>query len=353
MITAEEIIKRQAYTDSMTGFYNRTYFEDVMARMGRILPELKPLSFIAIDIDGLKITNDTFDHKMGDYLLKEAAKIISEVFKLSGITARVGGDEFCVILPNMDNWVVNEKREEIADLIEEANKSGVSVPISMSIGTATSDESDNEDIYTTYRRADDDMYQYKLSQSGSEKSRVIDMLLTALAERDYVSQGHVERLAHMAELMADALGLQDVEKRNLVLLSKVHDLGKIGVPDEILNKPGKLTHREYEKMKQHVKIGYNIANRSKELMNIAPLILHHHEHWDGKGYPDGLKMEEIPLECRILGIIDAYDAMINDRPYHKGIIKEDALTEIARCSGTQFEPLFVEIFIEVAERYLL
>lgn len=351
MKTAEEIIKRQAYTDSMTGFFNRTYFEDVMARMSRILPELKPLSFIAIDIDGLKITNDTFGHNAGDNLLKEAAKIISGVFKSNGILTRVGGDEFCIILPDTDNRTVNEIREEIVHLIDANNNSGVTVPISMSIGTSTSD--DNEDIYTVYRRADDDMYQYKLSQSGSEKSRVIDMLLAALSERDYVSQGHIERLAGMAELMADTLGLHDVEKRNLVLLSKVHDLGKIGVPDEILNKPGKLTQKEYEKMKQHVNIGYNIANRSKELVNIAPLILHHHEHWNGKGYPDGLKSEEIPLECRILGIIDAYDAMTNDRPYHKGIDKEAALAEIIRCSGSQFDPLISEKFIEAVERYLL
>lgn len=353
MKNAEETITHQAYTDSMTGFFNRTYFEDIMARMGRMLPELKPLSFVVIDIDGLKITNDTFGHKVGDELLREAAKIISTVFESGGIPTRVGGDEFCIILPHTALSIVNEKREELVRLIDEANSAGGAVPISMSMGAATSEESEGEDIYDIYKRADDDMYQYKLSQAGSEKSRVIDMLLAALSEKDYVSQGHVERLAYMAEIMAHTLGLPDAEKRNLVLLSKVHDLGKIGIPDEILNKPGKLTRNESEKMKQHARIGYSIANRSKELVNIAPLILHHHERWDGKGYPDGLRDVEIPLECRILGIIDAYDAMTHDRPYHKGISREEALAEIERCSGTHFDPEIAVRFIEVAEKYRL
>ena len=232
------------------------------------------------------------------------------------------------------------------------------VPISMSIGVATSDEevveadveNKDEDIYNIYRRADDDMYRYKISQVGSEKSKVIEMLLTALSERDFVSQGHVERLAELCLLMGDALNLHDTQKRNLVLLSKVHDLGKIGIPDEILNKPDKLTPKEYDKMKQHVKIGYNIANRSKELVVIAPLILHHHEHWNGNGYPDSLKGNGIPLECRILGIIDAFDAMTNDRPYHKGISAQEALEEINRCAGKQFDPDLAMKFIEIVSK---
>ena len=234
-------------------------------------------------------------------------------------------------------------------MTEDINRLNPIVPISMSIGAATTsdDDNDNENIYNIYRRADDEMYRYKISQSGSEKSKVIDMLLTALSERDFVSQGHVERLAELCMLMSDALSLHDIQKRNLVLLSKVHDLGKIGIPDVILNKQGKLTTNEYEKMKQHVKIGYNIASRSKELVIIAPLILHHHEHWNGTGYPDSLKGGEIPLECRILGIIDAFDAMTNNRPYHKGISFHAALEEISRCAGEQFDPNLAKKFIEI------
>lgn len=347
MKTAEETIRRQAYTDSMTGFFNRTYFEEAMLRMYGMMQQLKPLSIIAIDIDGLKITNDTFGHNAGDALLKEAAGIISKACNSSAIISRVGGDEFCIILPNTNYDTAQEKTEQIVKMTETENQLNPIVPISMSIGVATSNENDNEDIYSIYRRADDDMYRYKISQAGSEKSKVIDMLLTALSERDYVSQGHVERLVTLCKLMGDALNLHDIQKRNLVLLSKVHDLGKIGIADEILNKPARLTQKEYEKMKQHVKIGYNIASRSKELVVIAPLILHHHEHWNGKGYPDSLKGAEIPLECRILGIIDAFDAMTNDRPYHKGISFQEALEEINSCAGEQFDPDLAKKFIEI------
>lgn len=349
MKNAESIIRRQAYTDAMTGFFNRTYFEDVMSRTGSIMNELKPISFIIIDIDGLKITNDTFGHRTGDELLVEAAKIISRVFSANGIISRVGGDEFCIILYNTDYETSSGKRNQVVQLMDEANSENRKVPISMSIGLATCSETEDEDIYSIYRRADDDMYQYKLSQAGSEKSKLIDMLLTALSERDYVSQGHVERLVLMAECMSDALGLQDVQKRNLVLLAKVHDLGKIGISDKILFKSGMLSKEEYELMKQHVKIGFNIANRSKELINIATLILHHHEHWDGKGYPEGLSGGQIPLECRVLGVIDAYDAMTNARPYHKGITKKEAIYEIKKCSGAQFDPKIVESFIKISE----
>jgi len=347
MKEAEKTIRRQAYTDSMTGFYNRTYFEEVMSRMNVDLENLSPLSIIAIDIDGLKITNDTFGHNAGDELLKRAADIIRSVFWSHGIISRVGGDEFCIILPNTDHIAAQEKSEQIIKIIDSVNSSNPAIPISMSVGTATSEDELEEDIYSIYRKADDDMYRYKINQSSSEKSRVIDMLLTALSEKDFVLQGHVERISQLCQQMADALGLHESEKRNLILLSKVHDIGKLGMPDEILNKSGKLTNKEYEKMKTHVKVGYNIASRSKELVSIAPFILHHHEYWNGKGYPSGLKGDEIPLECRILGIIDAFDAMTNDRPYHKGISVEEAIEEIRRCSGEQFDPVLAEKFIEI------
>jgi len=352
MKDAESTIRRQAYTDSMTGFFNRTYFEDTMSHMASRMDKLKPISIMVIDIDGLKITNDTFGHRAGDELLVEAAKIISEVFIGHGTITRVGGDEFCIILNNTNYEKASFKRNLIVHLIDKVNSGSRKVPISMSIGLATCSETEDEDIYSIYRRADDDMYQYKLSQAGSEKSKLIDMLLTALSERDYVSQGHVERLVLMAECMSDALDLQDVQKRNLVLLAKVHDLGKIGISDKILFKPGKLSKEEYELMKQHVKIGFNIANRSKELINIATLILHHHEHWDGQGYPEGLSGGQIPLECRILGVIDAYDAMTNTRPYQKGKTKEEAVMEIERCSGTQFDPEIARSFIKISEALL-
>ena len=347
MKNAEETIRRQAYTDSMTGFYNRTFFEAEMSRMNTELDVLRPLSIVVIDIDGLKITNDTFGHNAGDELLKKAAAIIRKIFKGCGVISRIGGDEFCILLPRTEQRLAQEKTDYLLRLLNRANSLYPSIPISMSIGIASTEEDENDDIYGVYRRADDDMYKYKISQTSSDKSRVVDMLLAALSEKDYVAQGHVERISRLCQQMADTLDLRESQKRNLLLLSKIHDLGKIGVPDEILNKPGKLTRKEFDRMKSHVSIGFNIASRAKELVSVAPYILHHHEHWDGTGYPDGLRGEEIPLECRILGIIDAFDAMTNDRPYQEGISVEEAVEEIKRGAGKQFDPYLVEKFLEI------
>ncbi|WP_186429111.1 diguanylate cyclase [Clostridium sp. BSD9I1] len=342
---AEESIKKLAYKDSLTGLYNRTYFDEQMIMIEENITEYAPVSIISVDLDGLKIVNDTFGHKSGDDFLKAAANIIAKAFRKTDVIARVGGDEVCIILPKSDNKVALKKRSDILELIENHNKENPSTLISMSIGTATTRSL--ESIYDVYKRSDDNMYEYKLAQATSPKSKVIDLLVAALAERDYMASGHGERLARMGEIMADKIGLDDDIRRNLIVLAKVHDLGKVGIPDQILFKKGKLTEEEYKKMKEHVKIGWEIAHRSKELENMAELILHHHECWDGKGYPNGLKGNNIPIECRILNIMDAYDTMISDRPYQKGISKQEAIEELIRCSGTQFDPQLLREFIEV------
>ncbi|WP_052085811.1 HD domain-containing phosphohydrolase [Clostridium sp. HMP27] len=342
---AEESIKKLAYKDSLTGLYNRTYFDEQMIMIEENITEYAPVSIISVDLDGLKIVNDTFGHKSGDDFLKAAADIIAKAFRKTDIIARVGGDEVCIILPKSDNKVALKKRSDILELIENHNRENPSTLISMSIGTATTRSL--ESIYDVYKRADDNMYEYKLAQATSPKSKVIDLLVAALAERDYMASGHGERLSKMGEIMADKIGLDDDIRRNLIVLAKVHDLGKVGIPDQILFKKGKLTEEEYKKMKEHVKIGWEIAHRSKELENMAELILHHHECWDGKGYPNGLKGNNIPIECRILNIMDAYDTMISDRPYQKGISKQEAIEELIRCSGTQFDPQLLREFIEV------
>jgi diguanylate cyclase (GGDEF)-like protein/PAS domain S-box-containing protein len=346
---SKERFEYKSFHDGLTGLYNRDYFSEQMARLGRDLARSAPVSILCIDIDGLKIINDTLGHKVGDDLLILAAKIISGCFREVDVIARIGGDEFCVILPGVDQRAALAKKSRISKQVRAYNSGNPSVQIHMSVGVATSQDVEGETVYGIYQRADENMYQHKLIQANSQKSKVIDMLLAALSERDFVAQGHADRLSKMAEVMAHKLSLPDDTRKNLILLAKVHDIGKVGIPDKILFKPRRLSEEERQKMKEHAQIGHVLASRSKELFHIADLILHHHESWDGTGYTAGLKGDRIPLECRIFSIMDAYDAMTNTRPYRKGMGKKQAIEELRRCSGTQFEPRLVDNFIGFLE----
>jgi diguanylate cyclase (GGDEF)-like protein len=346
----EEYFKYMSFHDDLTGLYNRAYFAEEMVRLGKDLSRSLPVTIISIDIDGLKLINDTFGHEVGDELLIMAAKIISTPFRIIDLIARIGGDEFCIILPKTDHRAALAKKSEIGKLIDEHNDKNPSIRMNMSIGVATSEGVEGDTIYDVYHRAEKNMYEYKVIHTDSPKSGIVDMLLTALSERDFIAQGHSERLANWAMMMVDTMNLSDDERRNLILLAKVHDLGKVGIPDRILFKPKRLSEKEYEKMKEHVRIGQAIASRSKELFYVANFILHHHEFWDGNGYFDGLKREAIPLECRIFSIMDAYDAMTSARPYRDKISREEAIEELQRCAGTQFEPRLVDEFVKVIEK---
>jgi diguanylate cyclase (GGDEF)-like protein len=343
---SEERFKKMSFHDSMTGLYNKTYFAEIMARLDRDMSRSCPLSMMVIDIDGLKLVNDMFGHKAGDGLVIAAAEIISMPFRRIDIIARLGGDEFCVILPNTDYNAALAKKNEIARLACAYRNDNPSVHLNMSIGLATSLDNEKENIYAIYQRADDEMYTFKHIHSANPKNKIIDMLLTALAERDFIIQGHAERLSKMSEMLADRMHFSDDMKNNLILLANVHDLGKVSIPDKILFKPDSLTVEEREKMKEHSQIGYNIVSRSKELFHIADLVLHHHEFWNGKGYPGRLQGEQIPVECRLFSIMDAYDAMTNVRPYRKGLNKNAALEELKKYSGTQFDSDFISKFIK-------
>ncbi|MCF7907696.1 MAG: PAS domain S-box protein [Candidatus Omnitrophica bacterium] len=348
---SEQHLKYVNSYDPLTGIYNRAFFAEEMARLSKDFSRSLPLSILSLDIDRLKLVNDTFGHKSGDKLLVAATKVITTPFRKMDLIARVGGDEFCIILPQVDYKEALVKRDKIKKLINIYNSKKPVVPMHISIGVATAQDTGKETVYDVYQRADDNMYEDRSAKPEIPENKVIEMLVAALSERDFISQGHLERLSVLADKMADAIALSDNEKRNLDLLAKMHDLGKVGIPDKILFKPKRLSEKEYEKMKEHVKIGHIIASRSKELSHIANLILYHHEWWNGKGYLTGLKGEQIPLECRILTILDSYDAMTNVRPYHLGVSKEEAVAEIRRCSGTQFDPELVDKFTLVIEMF--
>ena len=355
MLHASEAIKRieteqeMAYMslhDRLTGLYNRVYFEEEIQRLN--YSRLYPISIISADIDGLKLINDTMGHSTGDDLLRSFAEILKANMRSSDVVSRFGGDEFAAILVSTDRPTAERVIERIRKAVARYNESRSGPFLSFSMGVATSNNGESS-LLDCLKLADDLMYRDKLSRSNSVRSQMVNTLLLTLAEKDHISGGHASRLQEMAIKLGKRMGLNSDQLVDLSLFAQVHDLGKVGIPDRILFKPGKLTEEEWGIMKLHPEKGYRIAVSSPDLSTVADLILRHHERWDGKGYPLGLERTEIPIECRILSIVDAYDAMTNDRPYCKARSHSEALKEIERCAGTQFDPKIVEEFLKMLQ----
>jgi len=337
---AEENIKYLSFHDKLSQLHNRAFFDFELKRLDTA--RQLPLSLAIGDINGLKLINDAFGHTYGDKILTKIADILKECFRGEDIVARWGGDEFSAILPqtsfdeamNIIDRVYKKCRENSTDIL----------PLSISLGAATK-ESASKSIKEVIKEAEDNMYRHKLVENQSARSSMIISLKKALEERYYETEAHTRRMKKFAIMFGKALKLPDSKLDNLSLLASLHDIGKIAIPDNIVLKPGKLSEEEWETMKKHSEIGYRIAQSTAELAPIAEAILHHHERWDGKGYPYGILKDKIPLISRIISIVDTYDAITSERPYKKALSKEFALEEIKRCSGSQFDPNLVDIFI--------
>lgn len=342
---AEARIKYLSYNDSLTSLHNRAFFDEELARM--VSAQRLPFSIIIGDVNGLKLVNDTFGHHTGDTLLKIIAGILKDSCRPEDIIARWGGDEFVILMPRATEAIAYV----IIERIWTACLRSDSYPIqpSIALGVATMYTID-QDIYKVISEAEDIMYRNKLLESKSIRNSIIASLETSLHEKTFETREHASRMQQLSLQFGRALKLPIHEIERLELLAKLHDIGKIGVPDEILNKPGSLTKEEWEAIKKHPEIGYRILYSSHELVAIAEEVLSHHERWDGTGYPKGLKADNIPLLSRILSIVDAYDVMTHVRSYKGSTSHESALEEIARCASTQFDPDLVKIFLTIFER---
>jgi diguanylate cyclase (GGDEF)-like protein/PAS domain S-box-containing protein len=341
----ESELRYLSFHDQLTGLFNRAYLENELERLSK--SREFPVSIICMDLDGLKLINDTMGHGFGDRQLKDCANILQNSFRSSDIVARVGGDEFTALLPRTDIESGAKIVHRIQDMLDVHNQDqNRQFPLHLSIGLACA-EKRSDDLTKIYKQADDLMYRDKLNRDVNSRSQIMKTLMAALEERDFITSGHALRLEDLCLQLGQKVHLSPHQLSDLNLLAQVHDLGKVGIPDSILFKPGPLTAEEWEIMRQHPEKGYRIAQTSTDLAGIADLILKHHEHWDGTGYPLGLSGEEIPIECRILAIVDSFDAMTNDRPYRKAMPAEEALAELEKYAGTQFDPQLVGVFLEM------
>ena len=342
----EEKLKYLSLHDPLTGLYNRIYFEEEMSRIEKGRYDL--VGIVSCDVDGLKLVNDTLGHDQGDNLLATAARVIRGCFREGDLVARIGGDEFAIVLPDTTEPAVENACQRIQEAVACYNATGPEIPLSISVGSAVSKGVDRNPR-DLFKEADNSMYRKKLYRTQSVRSTIVKTLINTLKERDLTTERHMIRLEKLLVRVAAFIGLPESTRSDLSLLAKFHDIGKVGISDSILFKEGPLTSEEWTEMKRHCEIGYRIALSAPELIPIADWILKHHEWWDGKGYPLGIKGEEIPVECRLLAMADAYEVLTSARPYRKTLSHAEAVAELQRHAGTQFDPKLLEKFVQMLE----
>ncbi|MCD6156395.1 MAG: diguanylate cyclase [Candidatus Atribacteria bacterium] len=341
----EERLRYLSFHDQLTGLHNRAFLEEEMRRLD--VERQLPLSVIMVDLNGLKLVNDTYGHEFGDLLLKSAARVLRASCRKEDIVVRYGGDEFVVLLPQTTHKTAREICLRIHKAAEKVRVQNV--PLSLALGVATKAQK-SENLAEVLRRAEDEMYRQKLAESKSTHSSIVNALLKALSTKSHETEQHVLHMQKAGIALGRELGLTPSELNRLKLAILLHDIGKITIPEEILKKPAPLAPEEWEVVKKHPEMGYRIARSTEEFAHVAEEVWSHHERWDGKGYPRGLRGEEIPFLARIVAIVDAYEAMRHGRAYKKPLSREKILAELRRKAGTQFDPRITEVFISLLEQ---
>lgn len=335
-----------SYHDQLTGVYNRRFFEEELARLDT--PENLPLCIVMADVNGLKLINDSFGHKAGDELLVKVAEIIKQACCHGEVVSRIGGDEFVILLPATEAGRAEELIRQIKEISD--GESVASVDISVSYGYEVK-HSAEQDIDEIFNRAEDSMYKRKLFEGPSMRGKTIGAIINTLHEKNQREELHSHRVSELSQQLAAELNLSDREIGEIKTVGLLHDIGKIAIHESILNKPARLTTEEWEEMQRHSEIGYRILSSVNDMAEMADYVLSHHERWDGSGYPQGLKEEAIPLQSRMIAIADAFDAMTSERSYQPPKTEDEAVKELLKHAGTQFDPALVRLFVEEVLEY--
>ena len=365
-----EEIKNLANKDGLTGLFNHRYFYDKLRSCISISKRKnQPVSLMFIDIDHFKQYNDVFGHLQGDKVLRGVSDILLEIGE-KGIVSRYGGEEFAIILPNtkeheavlLGEWL--RKKIENAEFYGQENQPNGNLTVSIGISTFPNRANDDMELI---RNADDALYRAKFfhknrvetyvsildelknytNESDQELIKSIKTLISVINAKDKYTYSHIERVVIYCRLIAEKMNLTDSDKKKLIYGAYMHDIGKINIPKEILRKKVPLTNNEWLQLKDHPEKGVDIIKEVEALQDVIPLILYHHERYDGKGYPANLVGEDIPFLARVLTVVDSFDAMTSNRPYNKRKSYEEGIAELKKCSGAQFDPYIVECFSEI------
>ncbi len=347
-----KLLEHAALTDSLTGLGNhRAFEEDLAAALGEAGRTNSPVCLVSLDVDGLKRVNDSLGHQVGDRRLRQVAAAVLAATTPSDGAYRVGGDEFALLLRGAGAWTGFSAGERVRG---ELNAAEADIDVAVGVAEASPLEGKFDLVrhadlaLISAKRTHRQVIVYSPELDGSVEGEAVpanehqvQVLSTALARavdaKDAYTRSHSETVSNLCALIGSELGLKPERIAKLRTAGLLHDVGKIGTPDAILNKPSPLTESEYETIREHPVLGEGIL-RAADLDEESRWVRSHHERPDGAGYPDGLRGDEVPLESRIIGVADAFEAMISDRPYREGRSEGEALQELADFSGTQFDP---------------
>lgn len=337
----QERIEYLSYHDQLTGLYNRRFFEEELNRLDT--QRNFPLCIVMADVNGLKLINDSFGHQIGDLLLVKVAEVLKRACREDEIISRIGGDEFVIIVPRMKPEQTEDLIKRIKNISDQEMIANMNLSISFGWETKWTKE---EDIDEVFNKAEDYMYKKKLFESPSMRGKTIGAIINALHEKNRREEEHSHRVSDLSKRLAIVSKLSEREIEEITSAGLLHDIGKIAIQENLLNKEGKLTKEEFEEVAKHPEIGYRILSSVNDLSEIAEIVLSHHERWDGKGYPRGLSAEEIPLQARMITIADSFDAMTSIRSYRTAVTEIEAAAELIRHAGTQFDPVLARLFVD-------